>query len=1002
MRLSTRRIIPKICLLVAALPCVAATFGTIAPVRGTVSDIALDERRGRVYAANFSASQIEVMNTSDLSFGSPMPVPKPPSAVAMSPDNRFLVVAEYAPPPSDMTKGGFTIFDLDAGQRQDVTIDGSALAVAFGAGSQALMVTSNGIFLIDPLTAKTSSMVPATITTLNLPVKLATFPPQILQASSGVSGDGKTIVVLATNNTTYFLFRYSVTTGTLTGEGFVTTPKLGPTAVAVDQDGTNVLAGWLLLKYLDQSYNFAQIPNSTGVVNIGTNGWDLGRNVIYAQQVVAGDGPVLHVLDTDNLTVRERLQLPQNLAGRSLISSDDQTMYAVAVSGVAVLPIGRLGRMPQIGTLQEDLVFQGDACNRQVITQTLDVVDFGNAGGDFTVSLPAGTKGVRILNPSGKAPSKVQIQVDPVIFQAAKGTTVIPLTITSSSGVNLPFPVRLLINTRDLDQRGTLVNIPGKIVDMLADPSRNRLYLIRQDKNLVLVYDTTTLKPVASLRTGNTPVKMSITTDQNYLIVGNDNSQIANVFDLQTLQPSAPILFPFGHYPRAIGVTLTGMFATERPAGGTGGLDRIDFANRVANQLPSLGIYQNTPGPDGVFAESADNQVLLLALPDGNVLLYDTSVATWVASRQDLKGLGGAYGALSDNLFLADVNILDRALVPIGQFSSTTGTSSGFGILGGGGLRTTRLSPSGPGLIERVDLGTFQTFHGTSLSEAPVVAADLMTPTVGLIGQTILPFTRTLAIPADQSSILLLTISGLTVLTPDFDAATQISFPVISSVTNSADGSTKVAPGGLVQIAGAGLAPFAASASGLPLPTALGDTCVTVNTVALPLFSVAPSQIAAQLPFVPAGPATVIVRNPGGISSAYGFTILAQAPAIFHSSGLATVVRDDNGQLVNFTNPLHPNQSITIYLTGMGTTTPLPGLGAAAPANPLAVADAAPTVTLGNASLGVTYAGLTPGEVGVYQINAQVPGVVQEGTSVALTITQGGVSTSLAVRVVTP
>src|SRR6202008_4019416 len=126
-------------------------FGTIAPIRGTVSDIALDERHQRVYAANFSASQIEVMNTSDLSFGSPMPVPKPPSAVAMSPDNRFLVVAEYGPPPSDMTKGGFTIFDLDAGQRQDVTVDGSALAVAFGAGSQALMVTTNGIFLIDPL-----------------------------------------------------------------------------------------------------------------------------------------------------------------------------------------------------------------------------------------------------------------------------------------------------------------------------------------------------------------------------------------------------------------------------------------------------------------------------------------------------------------------------------------------------------------------------------------------------------------------------------------------------------------------------------------------------------------------------------------------------------------------------------------------------------------------------------------------------------------------------------
>jgi uncharacterized protein (TIGR03437 family) len=40
--------------------------------------------------------------------------------------------------------------------------------------------------------------------------------------------------------------------------------------------------------------------------------------------------------------------------------------------------------------------------------------------------------------------------------------------------------------------------------------------------------------------------------------------------------------------------------------------------------------------------------------------------------------------------------------------------------------------------------------------------------------------------------------------------------------------------------------------------------------------------------------------------------------------------------------------------------------------------------------------------VGVYQINAQIPAQVQQGTSVPLTITQSGSSTSLSVRVVTP
>ena len=69
------------------------------------------------------------------------------------------------------------------------------------------------------------------------------------------------------------------------------------------------------------------------------------------------------------------------------------------------------------------------------------------------------------------------------------------------------------------------------------------------------------------MRTGNTPVHMAFSTDLHYLIVGNDNSQIATVLDLNVLQPVSPILFPFGHYPRAIGVANGAMFAIARNAG---------------------------------------------------------------------------------------------------------------------------------------------------------------------------------------------------------------------------------------------------------------------------------------------------------------------------------------------------------------------------------------------------------------------------------------------------
>src|SRR5205085_142811 len=55
-------------------PCVAATFGTVVPIGGHASDIALDESRGLLYIANFTANRIEVMSTADYSIHTSMNV----------------------------------------------------------------------------------------------------------------------------------------------------------------------------------------------------------------------------------------------------------------------------------------------------------------------------------------------------------------------------------------------------------------------------------------------------------------------------------------------------------------------------------------------------------------------------------------------------------------------------------------------------------------------------------------------------------------------------------------------------------------------------------------------------------------------------------------------------------------------------------------------------------------------------------------------------------------
>ena len=138
------------------------------------------------------------------------------------------------------------------------------------------------------------------------------------------------------------------------------------------------------------------------------------------------------------------------------------------------------------------MVFQasGGICDRKVISHEIDIVSTGGVATDFTLSTSA-AQGVVITPASGTTPARVRIDVDSSVFHDQKGTVVVPLQISSVAGINIPPPVRLLINTRDPDQQGTIFNVPGKIVDVLADPVRNRFYVIRQDKNLVLVFDDT-------------------------------------------------------------------------------------------------------------------------------------------------------------------------------------------------------------------------------------------------------------------------------------------------------------------------------------------------------------------------------------------------------------------------------------------------------------------------------------------------------------------------------
>ncbi len=976
----------------------SATFGTVVSIGGHASDLALDEARGVLYIANFTANRVEVMSLASNTIQTSINVAAQPSAVALSPDGRYLVVAHYgnaAPPAS--SSSAITVIDLSNSGKRTFALGAAPLGVAFGIDGLALVVTATDFLLLDPASGTTQELdtIPGLISK-TLPQPAATFPPNIVAASVAASADGEFIYGLGDK----LLFRYDVTNRILSATLYTASPPLGPRAISVSQDGSYFTAGWTVQ---DQFfYDIAEFGNPSGTLNIGTAVIDSASNTIYAQMPPPGTtsvAPVLQITDSDNLTVRAKLNLPENFGGKSVISSDGSTLYGVSDSGVMVLKVGSMAKAHRVAANLQDMVFRGNFCDRRVATQTLTITDPG--GGNTAFNISSDTTGLNVNPSSGVTPATVTVTVDPNVFANQKGTVTGTLSITSGQAVNIATPVRVLINSRQPEQRGTLVDVPGKLVDLLPDPTRSRFYILRQDTNKVLVFNGANNTQIGALRTCTKPMGMAVTFDQRYLLVGCDSSHYMNVFDLETLQATQPVRMFSGDYVQSVASSSNAILAVTRASsGGDPNIHRIDLGTRSSQRLPSLGVYQNKVLLNSVLTASTNGSSILMSSADGSVMLYDANVDSFTVSRKDFTALGGSFAASNFNLYVVGNHLLDSSLVPMTQFEAGSGSASGFAFVDQFAFRTTAPAGAGtsqstsPGVIQRVDLTNFTNSLSlaTSMVEAP------------LLGGTGSAFTRTLAPLYDRSAIVNLTVSGFTVLPWQYDAS--VAVPHINKVVNAADLANGVAPGGLITLFGNQLSPVNLATSEMPLPTALADSCLTVNGFPVPILFVSPNQINAQMPFETVGNVSMILRTPGGSSDTYNLQVIPGAPGVFHSgvagpaNDVATIIRNSNGQLVTDSDPVHRNDVLVIFLTGLGQTSPAVATGMPAPMSPLSIALTKPTVSIGGVQLPLFYYGLAPGLVGVNQINVKVPANVPTGLSMPLTISQGTYISSTSVRVV--
>jgi uncharacterized protein (TIGR03437 family) len=404
-------------------------------------------------------------------------------------------------------------------------------------------------------------------------------------------------------------------------------------------------------------------------------------------------------------------------------------------------------------------------------------------------------------------------------------------------------------------------------------------------------------------------------------------------------------------------------------------------------------VYENNIHVNTVLVASPNGSSILAAQADGGLLLYNANVDNFTISRKDVQTTGGAYAASSYDQFVVGSALLNASLVPVRRLETGTGQSSGFAFVDQFGFRTTAATASSAGVIQRVDTTSGEGIRPTRMIEAPLLADTAQSA-----------FTRTLAPLYNRNALVSLTTSGFTVLAWNYDAA--VASPRIDRIVNAADLTHALAPGSLISVLGRDLSPVNLATREMPWPTALGESCLTINGLPVPMVFVSPAQINAQLPYHVDGNVTVVLRTPGGISDNFNLTILPTAPGVFRTGSagpatdLPTVVRSRNGQLATLSNPVHHGDTIEIYLTGLGRTSPSVEAGTPAPFAPLASALIEPVVTLGGVQLPVSFAGLAPGQIGVYQINAVVPSIVPTGLSIPLAITQSGAATALEVRVV--
>jgi uncharacterized protein (TIGR03437 family) len=253
-----------------------------------------------------------------------------------------------------------------------------------------------------------------------------------------------------------------------------------------------------------------------------------------------------------------------------------------------------------------------------------------------------------------------------------------------------------------------------------------------------------------------------------------------------------------------------------------------------------------------------------------------------------------------------------------------------------------------------------------------------------------------------------------------------INAPQVTSISESAVGSTNIAAGSYISIYGTNLANPSFVGNNtflggdapafLPYPMNLDGVTASFDVPqsydgqpadynGAPAFftfvSQAGTQLNVMIPWELQGATSALVKiNVDGIADSNVLTIplVTYAPQLFQNSGIAAAIDSTtygaNPSPISASNPAHAGDSVQLYGNGLGPVYNQPASGAVATFNPLPATKSLCTVTVGGRNAPVSYCGLA-GYPAEYQINITMPSGLAAGNQ-PVVLTTGGVSSKAA------